>query len=147
MVPAAGQMPGRRPLGAGPGIGVGVIQIRIDPAFPMPFLHAHHLAHHVGLVLLFGRYLGTAARLTAGAVRRRCLITHGHALHTGWAPGASPAATIIWPGSPARTCNRGNVITDSSDHAPGFSATSTTWLWEHGAIGVGGSRPIGAASR
>src|SRR5215472_6165503 len=106
MVSAAGRMPGRSPLDAGPGIGVGVIQIRIDPAFPMPFLHAHHLAHHRGL-MLFGRYVGTAARLTAGAGRRRCLITHGHALHTGWAPGTSPAATIIWPGSLARTRNRG----------------------------------------
>ena len=83
MVSAAGRMPGRIPSGAGPGIGVGVIQISIDPAFPVPFLHAHHLAHHGGLVL-FGRYIGTAARLTAGAVRRRCLIAHGHALHTGW---------------------------------------------------------------
>ena len=58
-------------LGAGSGIGVGVVQFRIDPAFPMPFLHAHHLAHYGGLMLFFGRYIGTAVRLTAGAVRRR----------------------------------------------------------------------------
>lgn len=77
-------------LGLGSGIGVRVIQVRIDPAFPVLFLHPHHLPHQGGLTV-FGCRLGPALRCIAGASRRRCLITHSHALRTGWAPGHHPA--------------------------------------------------------
>ena len=73
---------GRTGLGPGSGVGAGVIQLGIDAAFAVPFLHPHHLAHLGGLAF-FGCRLGAAVRRTAGSVRRRCLITHGHALRTG----------------------------------------------------------------
>jgi hypothetical protein len=36
--------PSRKPR-PGPSLGVRVVQVGIDPAFPVPFLHPHHLAH------------------------------------------------------------------------------------------------------
>ena len=78
-------------------IGVRVAQVRIDAAFPVPFLDPHHLPHHGGLAV-FGCYLGLALRRTAGTIWRRCLITHSHVSPLAGHRGHHPARTIIWPG-------------------------------------------------
>jgi hypothetical protein len=79
-------------------LGVRVVQVRIHPAFPVRFLDPHHLPHHDGLAV-FGCHLGLALRRTAGAARRRCLITHSHASPLAGYRGYHPARIIIWPKS------------------------------------------------
>jgi MmyB-like transcription regulator ligand binding domain len=61
------------------GICVWFVKLRVDPAFPVLFLRAHHGPHHGGLAGLV-QLVRLAAKLAGGVASRRCVVTHGQPL-------------------------------------------------------------------
>jgi hypothetical protein len=67
-----------RLTGSGIRVGIHVLKFCINPAFPVPFLRAHHGPHLVELIGV-GR-VRLAATMVVGVSRRRYAVTHGQIL-------------------------------------------------------------------